>query len=91
MHLYNNIAKFVSAPVGKKFSTTMIMKDGTEFVMKKAGAYKAVANVYFFNEKPANGATCSDITFNNKSISGNILKSWNIGEVTHLTFNVELA
>ena len=46
MHSYNNIAKFVSAPVGKKFSTTMIMKDGSEFVIKKSGSYKSVANVH---------------------------------------------
>ena len=91
MHSYNNIAKFVSAPVGKKFSTTMIMKDGTEFVIKKSGSYKSVANVYFVNDKPANGATDCDMTFNNKSISSSWLRGFDIGKVTHLAFNVELA
>lgn len=91
MHSYNNIAKFVSAPVGKKFSTTMIMKDGTEFVIKKAGAFKPVANVYFVNDKTEKEATDCDITFNNKSISSSWLRGFDIGKVTHLAFNVELA
>ena len=91
MHSYNNIAKFVSAPVGKKFSTTMIMKDGTEFVIKKAGAFKPVANVYFVNDKTEKEATDCDITFNNKSISSSWLRGFDIGKVIHLAFNVELA
>ena len=91
MHSYNNIAKFVSAPVGKKFSTTMIMKDGTEFVIKKAGAFKPVANVYFVNDKTEKEATDCDMTFNNKSISSSWLRGFDIGKVTHLAFNVELA
>ena len=91
MHSYNNIAKFVSAPVGKKFSTTMIMKDGTKCVIKKAGAFKPVANVYFVNDKTEKEATDCDITFNNKSISSSWLRGFDIGKVTHLAFNVELA
>ena len=91
MHSYNNIAKFVSAPVGKKFSTTMIMKDGTEFVIKKAGAFKPVANVYFVNDKTEKEATDCDMTFNNKSISSSWLRGFDIGKVIHLAFNVELA
>ena len=91
MHFYNNIAKFVSTPVGKKFLTVMVMKDGSEIVMKKAGAYKAVANVYFAKNEPTNGSTNEDITFNNKSISSNWLRSAGIGEIIHLAFNVELA
>ena len=90
MHSYNNIAKFVSAPVGKKFSTTVIMKDGTEFVIKKAGAFKPVANVYFVNDKPANGTADCDMTFNNKSISYSWISSFGIGKVTHIAFDVEL-
>jgi len=90
MHSFNNIAKFVSSPVGKKFSTTMIMKDGTEFVIKKAGAFKPVANVYFINESTVKPACDCDITYNNKSISYNWLHSLNHGKVTHIAFSVEL-
>ena len=90
MHSFNNIAKFVSSPVGKKFSTTMIMKDGTEFVIKKAGAFKPVANVYFINESTVKPACDGDITYNNKSISSSWLHSLNHGKVTHIAFNVEL-
>ena len=90
MHSYNNIAKFVSSPVGKKFSTTMIMKDGTERVVKKAGAFKPVANVYFINELTVTPACDFEITYNNKSISSSWLSSLNHGKVTHIAFNVEL-
>jgi hypothetical protein len=69
----------------------MIMKDGTEFVIKKAGAFKPVANVYFVNDKTEKEATDCDITFNNKSISSSWLRGFDIGKVTHLAFNVELA
>lgn len=94
MNELNNIAKFISKPVGKKFSTTMIMKDGREVVMKKAGAYKAYANVCFFNNKPVTGCCDTDITFNSKSVHSSFLRSCNTGDnqkVTHLVFDVELA
>jgi len=94
MHALNNIAKFVSKPVGKKFSTTMIMKDGREIVLKKAGAYKAYANVCFYNDKPVTGCCDSDITFNSKSVHSSFLGSFDTGDnqkLTHLVFNVEIA
>lgn len=93
MHRYNNIAKFVSKPVGKKFSTIMIMKDGKEFVMKKAGAYKPYANVCFYNDKPVTGCHSSDITFNSKPVYNSFLGSCETGDnqkLTHLVFNIEL-
>ena len=79
--LINNVVKVIAVPVGKKFSTIAIMKDGTEIILKAKGMYKPMAN---FFSGTVNMSATSDLgmltTFNTKVVTTNFWlqngKSW---------------
>jgi hypothetical protein len=88
-NLISNVVKVIAVPVGKKFETIAIMKDGTRASLKAMGNYKPVVN--FFNETinmNARNGLGLYASFNNKVVTSN---PWLQGRKCYVkSFDVEL-